>query len=134
MADLACNVAERALHLQSPKFSIPEQISQMAKQTKSMVGDALNAFVNLDIALAFQVIAQDEIVDKLNVDVIDTLTEQMQQQADWIPPALHCFSASRHLERIADHATNIAEDVIYMVNGVIVRHRHGDDQLRIEKT
>ncbi len=89
-----------------------------------LVRDGLNAFVNLDVDLAYQVIGRDDVVDAINVKVIDQLTEVMQQHAEWVVPALHCFSAARHLERIADHATNVAEDVVYLVGGVIVRHRH----------
>jgi len=62
----------------------------------------------------------------INVKVIEDLTDLMKRESTWVEPALHCFSASRCLEQIADHAVNVAEDVIYMVNGVIVRHRHAD--------
>ncbi len=125
MADLACNVAERAYNLtEVADFPIPSLIDQMVAETTTMVRDGLNAFVNLDVDLAYQVIGRDDVVDAINVQVIDQLTEIMQQHAEWVVPALHCFSAARHLERIADHATNVAEDVVYLVGGVIVRHRH----------
>ncbi len=125
MADLACNVAERASNVtEAREFPIPERIRDMAEQTIGMVRDGLNAFVNLDIDLAYSVIERDNLVDATNVQVIEELAQLMQQESTWVPPALHCFSASRHLERIADHATSVAEDVIYMVNGVIVRHQH----------
>lgn len=125
IADLACNVAERAVQLAREKdFPIPSIFRQMADQTIQMVQDGLKAFVNLDIELAFAVIQHDNVVDQANVDIINELSQVMSDHSEWIDPALHCFSASRHLERIADHATNVAEDVIYMVNGVIVRHRH----------
>jgi len=88
-----------------------------------MVRQGLDAFVNLDLDLAYRVISQDDLVDGLNVQVIDEITKLMEGKPTWVTPGLHCFSAARHLERIADHATNIAEDVVYMVNGVIVRHR-----------
>lgn len=126
MADLACNVAERAsCMVSSPEFAIPELIRTMADESTGMVRDSLNAFVNLDIDLAYQVIHRDQKVDAMNVQVIQDLLKQMETTA-WVVPALHCFSASRHLEQIADHATNVAEDVVYMVNGVIVRHRHDE--------
>jgi phosphate transport system protein len=125
MADLACNVAERAYSMTEVQdFPIPDLIGQMVEETTTMVRDGLNAFVNLDVDLAYQVIGRDDVVDGINVRVIDQLTEVMQQHAEWVVPALHCFSAARHLERIADHATNVAEDVVYLVGGVIVRHRH----------
>jgi len=85
---------------------------------------ALDSFVNSDVDLANKVIQLDESVDDYNLAVINDLTELMQQDQQYVEPALHCFSASRHVERIADHAENIAEDVIYLVDGDIVRHRH----------
>lgn len=126
MADLACNVAERASCItEENTFVIPELIHEMAAKTIGMVRDSLNAFINLDIDLAYRVIQQDQAVDDLNVQVIDDLVKQMEATGAAVP-SLHCFSASRHLEQIADHATNVAEDVVYMVNGVIVRHRHAE--------
>lgn len=125
MADLACNVAERAYNLTDVSdFPIPILIGEMVELTTLMVRDGLNAFVNLNVELAYQVIGRDDAVDSLNVRVIDELSATMQEHPEWVPAALHCFSAARHLERIADHATNVAEDVVYMVGGVIVRHRH----------
>jgi phosphate transport system protein len=124
MADLACNIAERAHSLSpTPDFPIPQKINQMVQLTTGMVRQGLDAFVNLDLDLAYRVISQDDMVDGLNVQVIDEITTLMEGRPAWVTPGLHCFSAARHLERIADHATNIAEDVVYMVNGVIVRHR-----------
>lgn len=126
IADLTCNVAERVNDLvQSPAFPIPELLTQMAEEATSMVRESLNAFVNLDIDRAYSVIKSDDNVDQLNVEVIGQLHALMNENENWIPPAVSCFSASRSLEQIADHAVNVAEDVIYMVNGVIVRHRHG---------
>ena len=126
MADLACNVSERASCMRDDKlFAIPELIREMGDETIGMVRDSLNAFVNLDIELAYRVIQHDQTVDDLNVSVIEDLVTQMGVPST-TAPALHCFSASRHLEQIADHATNVAEDVVYMVNGVIVRHRHAE--------
>ncbi len=125
MADLACNVAERASGVVAfDDFPIPDLINKMAEQVVVMVRDSLNAFVNLDVDLADQVIGSDDAVDRTNVAVIDNLSELMSQNPAWVAPALHCFSAARHLEQIADHAVSIAEDVIYMVSGEIVRHKH----------
>lgn len=125
MADLACNIAERGHSLAPiPDFPIPEMIGEMVSLATRMVHDGLDAFVNADIGLAYGVIGRDDAVDNLNVQVIDQITALMTSNSHWIEPGLHCFSAARHLERIADHATNIAEDVVYMVNGVIVRHRY----------
>ncbi len=83
----------------------------------------MNAFINADSALAYHVLATDDRVDELNVQVIHAIERDIQHTTQEVPEALHCFSASRHLEQIADHATSIAEDVIYMADGDIVRHR-----------
>ena len=125
IADLACNIAERArcMH-QHAYFPIPDQLTSMVRQSTLMVKMALDSFVNSDVDLAKRVIQLDQSVDDYNLAVINDLTELMQQDHQYVEPALHCFSASRHVERIADHAENIAEDVIYLVDGDIVRHRH----------
>ena len=125
IADLACNIAERArcMH-QHAYFPIPDQLTSMVRQSTLMVKMALDSFVNSDVDLAKRVIQLDQSVDDYNLAVINDLTELMQQDNQYVEPALHCFSASRHVERIADHAENIAEDVIYLVDGDIVRHRH----------
>jgi phosphate transport system protein len=125
MADLACNIAERAKSLDLfPLFEVPDEIVQMVSVCTRMVRDALDAFVERDSKKATSVIQQDDQVDELNRTVIDYLHEKMKETSDNIEPAVHCFSASRHLERIADLAENIAEDVIYLVEGDIVRHKH----------
>ena len=126
IADLACNIAERAqcMH-EHPYFPIPEQLPEMVRQATTMVRLALDSFVNSDAKLAREVIQLDAAVDDNNLAVIEELQTLMKQNSALVVPALHCFSASRHVERIADHAENIAEDVIYLVNGDIIRHRHG---------
>lgn len=124
MADLACNIAERAQCLrQWFDFPIPDSLGNMVEITTNMVRSSIDAFVSQDVDAAYRVISRDQSVDSLNVEVIEELTDIMQREPQSVPPALHCFSAARHLERIADHATNVAEDVVYMVSGVIVRHR-----------
>lgn len=126
IADLGCNIAERAqcMH-EHPYFPIPDQLPDMVRQATTMVRLALDAFVDSDAALAKKVIQLDIAVDDHNLAVIEELQSLMRQDSELVEPALHCFSASRHVERIADHAENIAEDVIYLVDGEIVRHRHG---------
>lgn len=126
IADLAVNIAQRAQAIGAfPDFPIPDQMSRMVALATQMVRGAMDSFVNLDPQSARRLLRLDDDVDQHNRDIIGDLQELMQQQADLIPPALHCFSATRHIERIADHATNIAEDVIYLVEGEIVRHTKG---------
>jgi len=125
IADLAVSIAQRAQAMDAfPSFRIPDRLPRMVVVATQMVRGAMNSFVNMDTQAARRLIAMDKTVDQYNRDIIAELQTQMQQQPEAVPPALHCFSAVRHIERIADHATNIAEDVIYLAEGDIVRHRH----------
>ncbi len=124
MADLAVDIAERAEALsRPPRLTIPADLQRMGDLATVMVRDSLNAFVNLDARQARQVVRLDDEVDRLNVAIIAEIVAMMQRSPDHVEPGLSLFSAVRHLERIADHATNIAEDVVYLVEGEIVRHR-----------
>ncbi len=124
MADLAEDIAERALHLSRlPPIPVPTKLQRMTDLTTSMVRQSLDAFVNLDARLARMVCRLDDEVDRYNSAIIDELIASMQESPEKVEPGLSFFSATRHLERIADHATNIAEDVVYLVEGEIIRHR-----------
>lgn len=126
IADLAVNVAERAKCLgQYPPFQIPPRMDAMVGLTVKMLRGALDAYVHLDAAAARSIIKMDDDVDEYNVLIIEELQDLMQRDSSLVVPALHCFSAARHIERIGDLATNIAEDVIYLVDGDIVRHQRG---------
>jgi len=128
IADLAVNVAERAQTLsRHTGFVVPDSFDRMAQLAVKMVREALDALVQLDTGIAREVCRCDDKVDALNREVIDEMSDRMRLQPDLVEPALHVFSASRHVERIADHATNIAEDVIYLVDGEIARHKHDLD-------
>ena len=125
IADLACNIAERGACLHAhPNFPIPSDLSRMIEIATEMVRRSLDAFVETDTDLAKEVIGQDRSVDELHLSVIGELKALMKQDPEIVDAALHCFSASKHVERIADHAVNIAEDVIYLATGEIVRHRY----------
>src|SRR5947209_1811869 len=124
MADVAEDIAERALHLaQLPPIPIPEKLQHMTNLTTQMVRQSLDCFVNLDTRQARVVCQMDDEVDHYNKEIIDELLVAMRESAEMVEPGLSLFSATRHLERIADHATNIAEDVVYLVEGEIIRHR-----------
>ena len=124
MADLACNIAQRADSLcPHPEFPIPSGINEMATMVTRMVRASLDAFVRNDSAMARSVIVMDDPLDAKNVQVIGVLSTSIQNDPTRVEAALHAFSASRHLEQIGDLAVSIAEDVIYMVEGVIIRHR-----------
>ena len=123
MADLAVNIAERALALANgPEVPVPATFRQMTDLTNTMVRDSLDAFLKLDVALAKRVCRLDDEVDRYNMTIIDQVNKFMKQSPSNVEPGLHLFSAAKQLERIADHATNIAEDVVYLVDGRIIRH------------
>jgi phosphate transport system protein len=123
MADLAVDIAERAVRLtELPPTPVPGQLGRMTELTTRMVRQSLEAFLRQDVALARQVCRTDDEVDQCNRAIIAELVALMRGSQETVEPALSLFSAVRHLERIADHATNIAEDVIYLVQGQIVRH------------
>lgn len=124
MADLAVNIAERGLRLaELPPLAVPEKLQRMTDVTKGMVRQCLDAFFKYDVKEARRVCQLDDDVDLCNSQIIQELIVSMRRSPDLIEPGLSLFSATRHLERIADHATNIAEDVIYLIEGEIVRHR-----------
>lgn len=124
MADLAEDIAERVLHL--ARFSplpVPKDLQVMADLTATMVRQSLDAFVNVNASAARHVCRLDDEVDRYNSDIIQEIIGLMEESSEMIDPGLSLFSAVRHLERIADHATNIAEDVVYLVEGTIIRHQ-----------
>lgn len=126
MGDLAEDIAKRALQMGAAgKLLIPDKLLRMADLTTSMVGQVLDSFVNMNEELARRVVRMDDEVDRYNREIIEELVQKMKVSPELVDPALSLFSATRHLERIADHATNIAEDVIYLVSGDIVKHRLG---------
>jgi phosphate transport system protein len=124
MGDLAEEIAERAIHLGgNPLLPVPEKLGRMADLTTTMVRLVLDSFVHLNREQAEKVMRMDDEVDRYNREIIQELIQAMQASPSLAEPGLSLFSATRHLERIADHATNIAEDVIYLISGDIVKHR-----------
>jgi phosphate transport system protein len=131
MGDLAEEIAERAIHLSRPPLlPIPSKLQRMTDLTTMMVHQSLDSFVNLHTEQAKQVMRMDDEVDRYNNEIIQEIVQAMQKSPELIDAGLSMFSATRHLERIADHATNIAEDVVYLVEGEIVRHRAVADSLQ----
>jgi phosphate transport system protein len=102
---------------------IPFDYFTMAQKAREMLKQSLDSLVNMDVNLAYKVCAADDEVDIMKHAMQDQFTEVICGNQTAIEPAINLFLVSRHLERIADHATNIAEDVIYMITGRI--HRHG---------
>jgi phosphate transport system protein len=124
MGDLAVNVAERALYIAThDPLDVTLDYPTMGELVRRMVRDCLDALVRRDVQAARAVIANDDKVDEMNRDMFGVLQDLMQKDSATVKRAVHLLSASRHLERIADLATNIAEDVIFMVDGEVVRHQ-----------
>jgi phosphate transport system protein len=123
VGDLAEHIAERVLHLaRFPAAATPDAVFALADLAAQMLHESLEAFVVRDPCLARRVCQRDDEADRLNAVIIAGLVDEMKQFPHWVEPGLSLFSVVRHLERVADHATNIAEDVVYLVEGDIVRH------------
>jgi phosphate transport system protein len=126
MGDQAVNIAERAISLnQEPQIKPYIDIPRMAEIAQSMVKDVLDAFVNQDSKLARSVCERDDLVDRLNDQVFRELLTYMSSDSQIITTSIHLMIVCRCLERIGDHATNIAEDVIFMLDARVIKH-HAD--------
>ena len=123
MGDLAVTIVERALALMREPLSRPAiDIPRMAKLTESMIRKSLDAFVRGDSEMARSVLLSDDAVDNLRDSIYDELIDYMQAAPENVRPGVNLMFVARNLERLADHATNIAEDVLFLVQGVDVRH------------
>lgn len=123
MGDLAVNVAERAKYLATqPELKVSLDFTKMMEFTQKMVRESLDALINKDPKLARRICMEDDIVDDLNRQMFIELIKCMKENPETIERSTHLMLVSRHLERIADQATNIAEDVVYMVEGKIIKH------------
>jgi phosphate transport system protein len=123
MADLAANIAERAKDLSGPlKVEMPYDVEEMAREAERMLEISLEALVSQDRELAVKAIALDDVVDRLHADNFTQVKKSIRDNPEQMDGYIIYLSVSRYLERIADLATNIAEDVIYMIDGEIVRH------------
>lgn len=124
IGDEAVNIAERVANISKrPPVTVPFDFSVMAEKTESMLKGSLDAFVNLDVDLAYKICLLDDEVDEINHSIYDKIKEAINRQPDRVGYLINLLLISRHLERIADHATNIAEEVIYMIEGEISRHK-----------
>jgi phosphate transport system protein len=123
MGDLAVNIADRAFDMAMAQPAVPPgDLLTMAERVRAMVRESLDALVNRDCELARKVVRDDEDVDDMHKRMFKFLEELMMKDATLVALGVHTLSASRHLERIADLATNIAEDVVFMVEGEVIRH------------
>jgi len=123
VGDLAVNIAEAGTrYISHPPVKKLIDIPQMGDIAQAMLRDALDAFVKRDMRLAHQVLNEDDRLDSLKTQVFRDLLTYMLKDQSTVEPSLDLILVSRHLERIGDHATNIAEDVIFMVSALDVRH------------
>ena len=124
MGDLARNIAKRVTQLEGgDPYDLPPEIRTMATQAQEMVRQCLDAVVKRDPTLARQVREEDDIVDEARQRIQRRVLQGIKDHPENVENLLRINSVSKHIERIADMATNIAEDVVYMVEGDIVRHR-----------
>ena len=124
VGDEAVNIAERVVFLaHQERFDIPFDFQLMSDKTQAMLRNSLDALVNSHAGLAHQVGLADDEVDDLNRQMYVWVQRAIREHPERVEPLIHLLSISRHLERIADYATNIAEDVIYLIDGEIVRHK-----------
>jgi phosphate transport system protein len=123
VGDQAVNIAERVMDLAArPDSGLNVDIPRMAQLSISMVRDALNAFLTADVNLAQSVLERDDLVDNMNREIFETVDVAMGKATSSHRNLLDTLIVARNLERVADHATNIAEDVIFWVRGADVRH------------
>ncbi len=123
IGDLSANIAERALQLlDEHPVAVPVNVAVMADRTRTIIEKALDALVRQDAVTARQVLIADDEIDLLYAELIEELKEVIRADLEHLDAIVLLFSVARYLERLADHATNIAEDVLYMVEGEIQRH------------
>ena len=124
IGDLAVNIGERAISLaETDPVPVPLGLSMMADRTNTIIEKALDSLVRQDAVTAHRVLAADDEIDALYADLIETLKDVIRAHPEQLDATVLLFSVARALERLADHATNIAEDVLYMVEGEIHRHQ-----------
>jgi phosphate transport system protein len=126
IGDIAVNLAERVISLREmPEAQAPEELAPMAEAVRSMVSRSLGALIFRNADMAAQVLECDDVVDQYRDRIFEYLLQRMSQDVSRVTPDMQFVLATRHLERIADHATNIAEDIIFWVRGLDVRHGRG---------
>ena len=127
IGDQAVNIAERVgVTAKRDPFDFFFDYSPMGKKAQDMLKMSLDALIHLDVDLAYKVVALDDEVDNIKVEAYDRIKAALKEHPDKVSYLVNLLLISRHLERLADHATNIAEEVIYLIEGEIVRHGKAD--------
>ena len=124
IGDIAVNIAERAETLSGNVPLLKEAgLFDMAEKVKLIIRKTIDSFVNNDHELALGIIKSDDVIDRLEEDIFDSLVARMEKDPSVIKPCAHCITLLKHFERLADHATNIAEEVVFLVDAKIIKHR-----------
>lgn len=125
IGDLASNIACNAIKILSkPRLKKSFELTELYVQVQSMLKSALDAVVNLDNHAAWEIMKADDIVDRMHAKLSAQVLEEIKKNPEKAGILIQYIHVIRHLERIGDHATNIAEDIIYLIEGEIVRHKH----------
>jgi phosphate transport system protein len=135
VGDEAVNIANRVRNISKRrKLDLSFDFTIMAEKAATMLRLSLDALVNLDLDLAFKVLTLDDEVDQMHREIYDRIKEVMSQNPDYVGYLINLYTTSRHLERVGDHSTNIAEEVIYLIEGEIIRHRAKQEALEARET
>jgi len=131
--DIAVNISQRVKKTADfHSLIIESQILDMGKRAREMVKYAIDSFINQNIEQAEKVLQDEDAVDKLNKSIFKFLVSKMQSDPEVIEPCAHLVVLSRHIERLADHATNIAEDLIFYINAEIIAHKKKLEKIKKE--
>jgi phosphate transport system protein len=123
MGDLAVNIGQRVISLaQMPAIAAPAELEPMSASVRAMVSRCLGALIFRNVTLANEVLESEEAVDQFRDRVFDRLLSSMKEDVSLVAPNVQYLLATRHIERIADHATNVAEDVVFWLRGLDIRH------------
>jgi len=128
IGDLSVNIAERTLSLfECEKINLGFDFKLMTQKVIAMLKKSVNALIDSDEVSAYEVLYMDNEIDQMHSEIYDKVQHVASDKPDSIRIALHYLSISKHLERIADHAESIAENIIYMIGGEIIRHHHSEE-------
>ncbi len=131
MGDIAVNISERAEPLVGYSDLLKKvRVDEMSNKVKKIVRMGIDCFVNSDAELAKKIILMDVEVDQLDKQIFDLLTKEMKENNDMIIPCSHILTLIRNIERLSDHATNIAEDVIFLIDAKIIKHSKDPENLK----
>ena len=135
IGDEAVNIANRVRNISKRrKLDLSFDFGLMAEKAATMLRLSLDSLVNLDLDLAFKVLTLDDDVDRMHREMYDRIKEAMADHPEYVGYLINLYTTSRHLERVGDHSTNIAEEVIYLIEGEIIRHRAKQEALEARET